>query len=141
MEKNELFEYIHSDTYAGNLNLDWPALEGDFAQARLVIRPVHLNPSGVVHGGCLFTMADVVAGSAAHSYGNVVTTTQGQINYLKAVVDVPAVTATARLLNKGRKILVYEVRFTDDDNVLYATATFTYYNLSIPIERLRDGGE
>ena len=39
----------------------------DYAEAELTIRDELLNPMGLVHGGCLSTLADTTAGVAAAS--------------------------------------------------------------------------
>ena len=38
-----------------------------WAEGRVVIKPCHLNPSGAIHGGIIFCLADVIGGIACYT--------------------------------------------------------------------------
>lgn len=59
-----------------------------YARTELEVKPEFLNPIGSVHGGCLFTMADITGGSAAVSHGEQVTTADADIRYLRPGINV-----------------------------------------------------
>ena len=50
-----------------------------YAKCEIEIDERHLNPGKSVHGGCIYTLADIVGGVAAWSRGNYVVTTSGYI--------------------------------------------------------------
>ena len=87
------------------------------------------NIYGDLHGGCLYTIADNMAGVAASTYGYYVTTVNGSIQYLKAARTTEYVYCEAEVIKPGRNISVVSVRIKDDQGMLLNTAEFTYYNL------------
>ena len=100
-----------------------------------------LNPSGAVHGGCLFTMADIAAGTAACAYGYHGVTVNSSFNYLSpAIVTGDPLTApkkiiaTSRELKRGKRVLFYEVDVTDQDGRLLCSGQFTIMPLDMRIE-------
>ena len=100
-----------------------------------------LNPSGAVHGGCLFTMADIAAGTAACAYGYHGVTVNSSFNYLSpAIVAGDPLTApkmiiaTSRELKRGKRVLFYEVDVTDQDGRLLCSGQFTIMPLDMRIE-------
>ena len=44
-------------------------LDEGYCKGELEVTDQHMNPLGTVHGGCLYTLADTVAGFAAASCG------------------------------------------------------------------------
>ena len=80
--------------------------------------------------GCSYALADTLAGIAASTYGNYVTTIDGKINYLLPMKDTEHVYCEADVVRQGGRIGLYEVRLTADDGKLLATAEFTYYRTS-----------
>ena len=87
------------------------------------------NIYGDLHGGCLYTVADNMAGIAASTYGYYVTTVNGSIQYLKAARNTEYIDCEAEVIKPGRSISVVSVRIRDDRKLLLNTAEFTYFNL------------
>ena len=50
--------------FSSNSNIQIVKLDSGYAEGILDIRPENLNMLGYVHGGCLATLADTVAGMA-----------------------------------------------------------------------------
>lgn len=84
------------------------------------------NPRGLVHGGCLATLADTVAGSVLVCRGWMVVTLDFSMQYLKAASG-GAVTCTATPRKLGRTICVCEVTLTDESGDTVAIGTFTFF--------------
>lgn len=105
-----------------------------YARTELDVKPELLNPIGSLHGGCLFTMADITGGSAAVSHGEQVTTADADIRYLLPGINVKRLTAESREIKKGKNLLVYQVEIRDEKERLLAAATLTYMSLHRKIE-------
>ncbi len=100
-----------------------------YARSELEMREELSNPIGSLHGGCLFTMADITGGSAAVSHGEQVTTADADIRYLRAGIGVKKVTAEAFEIKKGKNLLIYRVDMRDENGTLLTTGTLTYMSL------------
>ena len=87
------------------------------------------NIYGDLHGGCLYTIADNMAGVAAGTYGYYVTTVNGSIQYLKAGRNTEYIYCKAKVIKAGKTISVVQAEITDDKGILLNTADFTYFNL------------
>lgn len=90
----------------------------------------HKNHLGHMHGGVSFAFADVIAGTLAHASGRAMTTTGGEIHYLRGIKDIDEILCTARVIKRGKTLSVFEARITDvSGERLFATGIFTYYAL------------
>ena len=86
-----------------------------------------LNPLGMAHGGTIFTLCDIAAGSAAASQGTVAVTLDSNINYYRPGRAGHRLTAVAYERKRGRKTSVFMVEVHDDEGKHIADATFTMF--------------
>jgi len=86
-----------------------------------------LNPLGMAHGGTIFTLCDIAAGSAAASQGTVAVTLDSSINYYRPGRAGHRLTAVAYERKRGRKTSVFMVEVHDDEGKHIADATFTMF--------------
>ena len=94
-----------------------------------------LNPLGNVHGGAIYSLCDVAAGTAGASHGRVGVTLSASINYLRPGYAGEPLTAVTRAVKCGKQTAVYEVDVTQGDRLI-ATAMFTMYYVERPLESL-----
>lgn len=96
------------------------------AQGELEVTENSLNPHGTVHGGCLYTLADTVAGSAvAASCGRPCVTVSGTLEFLRPATG-PKVQCSASPKKVGRTLWVMQVELSDQRERLVATGTFIF---------------
>lgn len=76
-----------------------------------------LNPYGSVHGGALFTLADVCCGLAARSDGRNYITQQASVNFLAGCRE-GTVTAVSCIRHRGRSTCVAEITIAAGDKTL-----------------------
>ena len=119
--------------FANFMGIETIELADGYAKTRMIIRPEFENTIGSLHGGTIFTLADTATGAAAASDGNMQTTVNCAMNYLKPGIGVKVLYGLARRIKRGKTISVYDVEIRDDKDVLYATGTFTYFNLKKPL--------
>ena len=101
-----------------------------FARGEMEVKEWHLNPLGIIHGGCLSSLADTVSGAAIMGHGHRVTTVNGSINFLRPGKPHGKMTAEAREVKYGRTFSVCDCRIFDDREKLVATTTMTFYHLT-----------
>jgi len=107
--------------------IELSVLELDRAECRLTLRPESTNPSGMLHGGALYTMADSTAGSAAHSDGRIYVTQDSSMNYLSNIKEGTAV-AVGTVVHRGKTTCLVNVDITAEaTGKLMATGRFTFF--------------
>lgn len=126
------------NNFCNNLGLVILEIGQGTSKSMLPIKKMHMNPVGSVHGGCLFTLADTTAGSAASSYGIQVTTLDSTIHFLRPGLDTACLYAEATEIKHGKRVSVYNVEVTDEKGLLLAQASFTYASLGKPIDLTLD---
>lgn len=87
-----------------------------------------LNYKGGMHGGMIFTFADLAAGMTMLVREFKVTTLQGSMNYIKEGLVGP-IYAKTKILHSGRTTSVIEVEIKDGNMALMAKGTFTMFVL------------
>ncbi|HDQ44439.1 MAG TPA: PaaI family thioesterase [bacterium] len=117
----ELIQFLsENDRFARHTGIELIAIEPGYARARLEIREYHLNSAGLVHGGAIFTLADLVFAAAANSYGNIALAINANINFIRGAKG-GTLYAEARELACHPRLGTYSVRITDEEDNLLAT--------------------
>ncbi len=120
--------------FAKELGIKITKLELGYAEGEVEAREMFANPIGSTHGGFLFTIIDTVGGAAATSYGRVVTSLSGNINYLNPAIGWKKLVAVAVQIKQGKKTSVYEVTVKDETGKIICIGTMTYFALDRDIE-------
>ena len=93
----------------------------------LVPEHPHYNPLGGVHGGVLSTLLDTAAGCSVHSTlaaGELYTSMDLTVKFLRpATVDSGRLTATGKVIQRGRRTALAEAQVHDAAGKLVAHAT------------------
>lgn len=139
MDFEKLKEYRNKqNAFARLLNIKVEEVSYGYAVSKMVCLPDVLNPIGSVHGGCIFTLADVTGGTAACSYGEAMTTADANIHYLNAGRNCKFLKSVATQIKHGKRLAVYRVDVFDDQEQLLAEGTFTYVSLGKKLPYLED---
>lgn len=104
-------------------------MEGGRAIFTVTLRPEHLNPYGVVHGGVVYSLVDTAMGGALVSRldsGERCATLEIKINYVAPAVN-GTLACEATLVERTRRIGVLEARVRDSGDRLIALATGSFY--------------
>ena len=99
-----------------------------WAKVRLPFETKLTNPTGIAHGGSLFSAADGAAAMAAMGTvekGEIVTTIEMKINYVKPFIG-GSVVAEARVVHKGSNIALGDVDVLNEKGELIAKGQATY---------------
>lgn len=102
------------------------SLNEGYAEILMPASETVLNPLGNVHGGAIYTLCDVTAGSAAATRGRVAVTLSSSMNYLHAGKAGSDLIGRAREVKTGRTTAVYEIEVSQDDRVI-ALGMFTMF--------------
>jgi acyl-CoA thioesterase len=104
--------FFRKDRFAGFVGIELVDAGAGRATARLALREHHLNGLGLVHGGAIFSLADLAFAAAVNSRGRAAVAIHCSISYLKAAQGGHLV-AEAEEVSCGPKIAVYSIRITD----------------------------
>lgn len=86
-----------------------------YAEGVLDVHPMNLNLMGIVHGGCLATLADTVAGMGVAATGHKVVTANYGLNFLRPATG-KQIWCIARAEKMGRTLCVMRVDLYNDDD-------------------------
>ena len=119
-EKDEVFEIMGRDNYAGLTGLKVVTARPGYAEVSLPVTEKIMNGHGNVHGGAIFTLADYAAALASNMFGEPTMATGGSISYLRAVRD-GYLLAKATTVKAGRRMKFQVVDIYDAEEELVAT--------------------
>lgn len=131
----KLNQLLEKNPFAQLLGMELLEVREGYAYGRMRMDEHFTNIYGGMHGGCAYALADTLAGVAASTYGNYVTTIDGKMNYLEAVKDTGYVYGEAEVQRQGGRIGVYTVKLMDENQRVLVTADFTYYRTGQAIDQ------
>ena len=130
MNFEKLREYRNrTNAFANHVGVVVTKIEEGYAEAELELRAEHLNPMGYVHGGVLYTIADITAGAATVSFGTNAVTLSGEYHYLAPAHETKMLKAIAKPIKTGKKILVFDLGVYTAEEKMVGKGTFTIYRL------------
>ncbi|MDX1408938.1 MAG: hydroxyphenylacetyl-CoA thioesterase PaaI, partial [Saprospiraceae bacterium] len=97
---------------------------------QMTVRPEMTNGFGVAHGGISFSFADSAFAFACNSRGRKAVSIECGINHLKPIHAGDVLTARAEEVSCSNKLGVYDVRITNQDQVLVAVFKGLVYRTS-----------
>jgi acyl-CoA thioesterase len=110
------------------LGLEIEKIENGMCISRLQIKDTLLNKHSVVHGGVIYSMADISMGVAVYSTlknNEETSTVEIKINYMKPA-KTSLLTCEAKILKKGKNIAVLEAEIRSGESALIAKALGTF---------------
>lgn len=114
--------------YACLLGLEFVSAERGAAVFRLAVREELTRMRGIVHGGAIASLMDTAAAFAVHTLlepGQWTVTVDLTLHFLRPVSG-GEVTAHARVIRDGRRLVILSVEAKDRTDTLIAVATTTY---------------
>lgn len=131
----QIMEYRNRNNSFSNLiGLSVYEMAEGSAKSMMKITEAMGNPIGSIHGGCLYTVADVTAGAAVSSHGMQVTTMTSSMNYLRPAIGCTELYGEAEEIKQGKRVSVVSVWIRDQKGTELAQGTFTFMSLGKPIE-------
>ena len=141
-DKEKILHYcniISENTLMRTLNITYTDAGEDFLVATMPVTPAVHQPVGLLHGGASVALAESVGSAASMLFVNPeVSEVRGieiSANHLKAKRN-GMVTATAKIVHKGRSIHLWEIRIVDENNNLISLCKLT--NMILPKRKSTD---
>ena len=110
------------------LNIEFLELDDEHAKARMPLKKELANNIHSLHGGITASVVDSVSGNLASSSEIMTPTNNMSIYYFKPIIvdDGKFVYAEARVVKRGKKIIVVDCEIYDNDYKLAAKATTSF---------------
>jgi acyl-CoA thioesterase len=115
----DIGRYMAGDRLGETLGIELLDVGPGRATTRMQVEQRHLNGLGILHGGSIFSLADIAFAAASNAHGNVAVAISVTIEFLKAVRS-GTLTATATEVSDGARIRAYAVRVEDEAGGLVA---------------------
>jgi uncharacterized protein (TIGR00369 family) len=129
-------QYINDlmkNTLMETLEITYTEIGEDYLVATMPVTPRVHQPMGLLHGGASVALAESVGSTASHllvnSFDYEIRGIEINANHLKSK-KVGMITATAKLIHKGKTIHLWEIRITDEENQLISICKLT--NIILP---------
>lgn len=129
MDKQKMMEIAKSNPFAQYIGMELTEVKEGYAAGKIRMEKHHTNIYNGMHGGCVYSLADTIAGIAASTYGRYVTTVNSSINYLLPVIDTEYVFCESSVVRAGNRMSVFEVKLINDKQELLANASFTFFRM------------
>jgi len=126
-------ELMRSDAYAKLLGVELVSVEEGHAVARMELAEHHLNFMGGVHGGAIFSLADVAFAAASNSEGHKAVAIHLAIDFLSAPGDTPYLEADVRKVARAGRTVHYDMRVTNSEGDLVGVCSGWSYHTDRPI--------
>ena len=128
-EQTAEFDHV-ADRFAAHNGITVEDADYDYGKVSLAFEDHAKNSLDMLHGGALFTLADMAFGLASNfgQEDGTMISTNATISYMKSAKTGPIV-AEARLANGGRHLATYEVKIYDGQGTYIACAMISGYRL------------
>jgi acyl-CoA thioesterase len=105
-------EIIARDAYAEYLGAELLEIRPGWAKVGLRLNENHVNFLGMIHGGVIFSLADVAFGASANSFGTRAMALTVGIDFLAAARPDDELTAEVELITRAGKMGYYRMLVT-----------------------------
>ncbi len=137
---NPILDLYNKINHYGNHNgMTYKVLKPGEIEYKMVVQEIHLSGPGVAHGGLVAGFMDAVLGVAALSLavetGQLVSTVEYKINFLKPVKLGETITGKGTVDSQGKRLIVCSGSIYDANNELLAKAIGTFN--SYPVDKIK----
>lgn len=126
----KLTNAICKNTLMETLSIEFTDVGEDFLTARMPVNETVYQPDGVLHGGATAALAESVGSAAVFVLNKnpkaIVRGIEISANHLKSI-NSGYVYATARPINLGKTIQLWEIRIIDEQKQLISICKLTTY--------------
>ena len=122
-------EFNERNPFTNGIGLRLTDVKENFAAGEITYSEKITNRNHHVHGGVYVSLADTIAGAAAHSTGAKYVTQSCSFNFYKSTEE-GTLYATATVRHRGRKTCIIATELTHEDGALVADGLFSFYKIA-----------
>ncbi len=117
---DKIRDFFKNDRFAQHSGIELLDVSPGYAKARMNVQEFHLNGANVVHGGAIFTLADLAFAVASNSHGTLAVAINASIWYVKASTE-GVLFAEAKEVSINPKLATYAIDITNEEGDMIAT--------------------
>ncbi len=122
-------EYLANNPFMQHNHMYITEIGTETSEIRMEVHPDGLNIMGQVHGGLLYSLADVVTGLTARADGRKYVTQSAHVNFIGNVSS-GMIIAKGDIVKRGRSIVIVRGIVTDENGKLLLETTTNMFCLS-----------
>lgn len=134
-ENQVLDAYRNGNRFGEHLGMDFKIIDRGKVHYNLTISETHLATPSAAHGGVIAAFMDAILGvgalSASSTHGNVVSTVEFKISYLKPALLNDTLIGKSRLLKEGKSLIFMDAEVWNQRDELVATGSGTFNQYSV----------
>jgi acyl-CoA thioesterase len=120
---------FEADPWARSLGVEYLEIRRGYCRIGLTLQPHMVNFWGFLHGGVIFSVADIAFGAACNSHDETAVALTMTISFLTAVRDGSRLVAVAQELGQGGRAGFYEVTVSDESDAVVAQVQCVAYRV------------
>ena len=118
------------DYFSSRIGVRITEIQEGEAWGELLADEGNCNSMGIVHGGCLYTLADTVCGMTAFSRGNSCTPASATLDYLRPGRIGKRILCHGKAQKMGHTLTVVQVSITEESGLVLATGLYTFCTMA-----------
>lgn len=126
-------KFMKESPFINYLEIELLELTETTAKGRMPFKDNYQNPYKTMHGGCLYALADTIAGTLANMSGKVVTTVEGNLHYLEPGWKTDYIYCEASLIRSGKNLVTVNADIKDDNGKLLDCGYFTFFKTNMDL--------
>jgi acyl-CoA thioesterase len=134
---DKVAELVGEDPFARFLGAEVLEIRPGWAKVKIQLRREHLNFLGMVHGGVIFSLADIAFSAASNSFGTKAVALSVCIDFLAAADTSDVLTAEVELVSRAGKTGNYAMRVLNSGGKVIALCRGWVYHTGKPHEVAR----
>lgn len=122
-------EYLANNPFMQHNHMYITEIGTECSEVRMEVHPDGLNIMGQIHGGLLYSLADVVTGLTARADGRKYVTQSAHVNFI-GNVSAGTIIAKGVLVRRGRSITIVRGIVTDENGKMLLETTVDMFCLN-----------
>lgn len=122
-------EYLANNPFMQHNHMYITEIGTECSEIRMEVHPDGLNIMGQVHGGLLYSLADVVTGLTARADGRKYVTQSAHVNFI-GNISAGTIVAKGVLVRRGRSITIVRGVVTDEKGKMLLETTVDMFCLN-----------
>jgi acyl-CoA thioesterase len=124
---SSILKHVQEEPFARKLGLKLVKLEPGYAMVEMAPQEELANIFGMTHGAAIFSLIDEAFEVSCNSHGTVAVALSVTVTYHRAPDRKSRLRAESREIHRSAKTGTYEIKVTDEHNILIASCTALCY--------------